>query len=360
MSRSQAILVAIALSLTACGGGQPAAPDAGLPPDASDSGGDAAPPSINAVLRGAGCGKPLPDNQLPPRVGTPAGYTPFTVMGTGATLKGAIPTKAGPRTFWVRVPADYDPERAYRTVYLLQGCGASQEANTQTYPLYKENLGGTEQAIYVAIDLPTNMVNMNCYDQRAGLSSQEWEAFELFHAVVDANYCVDNNHVYVGGYSSGASVSNMWGCYFAGDGQHPASHPAEPRELAPRYHIRAQFGVVGVEPPEQPPCNGPVAALIVVGLNDAVFSPDGGAASLKRLAQSNGCDTSDSDQTKQAPWHPEFLPYPSGGDVCKRFTDCSSDHPVVLCSIGSARYGLPMFITPAATAFFKELEASPP
>ena len=64
-------------------------------------------------------------------------------------------------------------------------------------------------------DIPTDMVNQDCYDNNAGPASQEWEAFELFHTVVDANYCVDNDNVYVSGYSTGGWLSNMWGCYFA-------------------------------------------------------------------------------------------------------------------------------------------------
>ena len=39
----------------------------------------------------------------------------------------------------------------------------------------------TKQAIYVALDIPTDMANQDCYDNRDGPSSQEWEAFELFH-----------------------------------------------------------------------------------------------------------------------------------------------------------------------------------
>jgi hypothetical protein len=68
-------------------------------------------PAINA-----GCGKPLPAAQPQTVPGKPTGYMHYTVMGTGATLDGTIPEKAGPRTFWVRVPADYNPNRKYRTV----------------------------------------------------------------------------------------------------------------------------------------------------------------------------------------------------------------------------------------------------
>ncbi|HTA20386.1 MAG TPA: hypothetical protein VK989_13935, partial [Polyangia bacterium] len=185
-----------------------------LSPSGAD-GGEAGP------TRRSGCGKALPTAQPPTQPGFPGGYLQYTVMATGATLAGPQPQKAGPRTFWVRVPADYDPNHAYRVVYLGAACGEFGDANTTTYPLYAEPQGGDEEAIYVAIDIPSDMVNMGCYDNQAGPASQEWEAFELFHDVVDASYCVDNDHVFVAGYSTGGGLANQWGCYFAGDGQRP-------------------------------------------------------------------------------------------------------------------------------------------
>src|SRR4029079_4230253 len=145
--------------------------------------------------------------------------------------------------------------------YIGQVCGGYEVANTNTMALYNEALAGSEQAIYVALDIPKDMANMDCYDNRDGLSSQEWEAFELFHTVVDANYCVDNDRVYVAGYSTGGALANMWGCYFAGDGMNPASTPGVPRKFAPKYHIRGQAVLSGGEPTDGPPCNGKVAAI---------------------------------------------------------------------------------------------------
>ena len=50
-------------------------------------------------------------------------------MATGATLQGTLPVKAGPRTFWVRVPVDYDPSHHYRVQYVGQGCGGYEVAD---------------------------------------------------------------------------------------------------------------------------------------------------------------------------------------------------------------------------------------
>jgi poly(3-hydroxybutyrate) depolymerase len=324
---------------------------------------------VNAVLPGAGCGKPLPADTPPTIAGTPQGYKQYTVMGTGVTLAATIPAKAGPRTFWVRVPPDYDPLRAYRVVYIGQGCGAFGVANTATWPLYDERLGGTEQAIYVALDIPQDGVNMNCYDDRDGTASQEWQAFELFHSVVDANYCVDNNRVYVAGYDTGGWLANMWGCYFAGDGEHPAGEPG-PRRFAPRFHIRGQAGLAGGEPPDLPACNGPVAAIFIHDVNDPVAPISGALDALARVGTMNGCDTIYDPTaivtttvplnpafTNQVPWHPE-VPLLEG---CVKFTGCPRDYPVVFCTTeGLGHSAQTERATAAYDTFFNELSPQTP
>jgi polyhydroxybutyrate depolymerase len=366
-SRWVGLLVAGLAASAACGGRTPAiggssvgeggaaGPAAGgAGGDAAGAGGVAAAPSVtppaawNVVLPGAGCGKDLPADQPPTVPGSPKGYKHYTVMGTGANLTTTnVPAKAGPRTFWVRVPADYDPNHAYRVVYLGQGCGTVyQTANTSTYQLYKEVLGGTEQAIYVALDIPEDMANMDCYDNRDGLSSQEWEAFQLFQEVVDANYCTDLNRIFVAGYSTGGWLANMWGCYFAG-------WPTPPRKLAPNYHIRGQAAVTGSEPAMQPDCGGPVAAIWIHDAYDITNPLSDTIEALRRVGRMNGCDTTYDNASIQVPWHPEV---PAIGNVCKRFTGCPADYPVVFCTTDSvARYAADSLAIPAFKLFFDEM-----
>jgi poly(3-hydroxybutyrate) depolymerase len=312
------------------------------------------PTGINAVLPSSGCGKEVPANQVATKPNTPKGYTHYTVMGTGETLAANIPQKAGPRTFWVRVPADYDVNRPYRVVYIGQGCGGYESANLSTLQLFKESLGGTEQAIYVALDIPKDMANMDCYDNRDGPTSQEWEAFQLFHDVVESKYCVDNNRIYVAGYSTGGWLANMWGCYFAGDGMNPAGTPGTPRKFAPKYHIRAQAAVTGGEPANQPPCNGPVAAIWIHDAGDAPNPISGSMSALARVGAMNGCDTKYDSTTNKRVWHPEYTPL---GDVCKTFTGCNENYPVVFCTTnGRGHDSQSERAIPAFRTFFDQLE----
>jgi poly(3-hydroxybutyrate) depolymerase len=313
------------------------------------------PTGVNAVLRSSGCGKDLPATQATTKPNTPKGYTHYTVMGTGETLAANIPQKVGPRTFWVRVPADYDPNRPYRVVYIGQGCGGYDSANLSTLQLFKETQGGTEQTVYVALDIPKDMANMDCYDNRDGATSQEWEAFQLFHDVVESNYCVDNNRIYVAGYSTGGWLSNMWGCYFAGDGMNPAGTPGTPRKFAPKYHIRAQAAVTGGEPANQPPCNGPVAAIWIHDAGDGPNPISGNIDALTRVGKMNGCDTKYDSTTNKAVWHPEYKPL---GDVCKTFTGCNENYPVVFCTTnGLGHDSQSERAIPAFRTFFDQLEA---
>ncbi|MDB4979839.1 MAG: hypothetical protein JWM82_591 [Myxococcales bacterium] len=302
---------------------------------------------VDAVWPGAGCGRQLPAEQIQTVPGSPKGYTHFQVMGTGANLTDMrLSSKAGPRTFWVRVPADYDPNRPYRVVYVGQGCGGYKSANTSTYPLYKEAFGGTEQAIYVALDIPEDMVNQDCYDNRDGPASQEWEAFQLFQEFVDAHYCVDLNKIYVAGYSTGSWLANMWGCYFSG-------WPTPPRRFAPTYHIRAQAGYSGGEPLEQPACGGPVAGFWLHNLEDNGNPISGSLAARARVGRMNGCDTSDAGP--QTSWHADDMRI---GNVCRKFTGCAADYPVVFCqTTGIGQSSQDYRMIPALKYFFDEVES---
>jgi hypothetical protein len=241
----------------------------------------------------------------------------------------------------VRVPADYDPERAYRVVYLGQGCGASVSANTQTYPLYNAELGGTEEAVYVAVDLPTSMANTDCYDSVAGLESQEWEAFELFHTFVESHYCVDNNRVFAAGYATGGTLANMWGCYFSGT-------PDPPRKFAPGFRVRGQVAVAGGEPVEQPTCGGPVAALWLIDINDYGNPISTAQLALARVLSTNGCRES------------QVLPWPGLPGTCYQYVDCPKTHPVVFCTTsGLGHSDQAMRAVPIARTFFDMMNPKP-
>lgn len=322
-----------AVTTGAAGASLDASPDA--PPDAAR---ERAPEE-----RGAGCGKPLPTGH--PQGPGAKGFKQYMVTTAGSTLAESSPAKAGPRSFWVRVPSDYDPARTYRTVYYAPGCGGQ---GTTGAPVFDGNgQGGPSATIYVVLDTPTFM-SSNCFDTRAGLASQEWAAFELVHSVVDANYCVDNARVYVTGYGSGGSLANMLGCYFAGS-------PTPSRTFASKYHVRAQAVIWGNEPMEQPACGGPVAAIWIHGMNGGSPLSDNLPA-LERVGRTNNCKTTYDDPTTWTPWHWDVSTIAPA--LCRRFTGCPAEYPVIFCpaTITAQQGPATQLTVPTIRTFFDDLE----
>jgi hypothetical protein len=335
------------------------------------------PDDVNAVWPSSGCGRALPAEQVPTLTGSRTGYTEWHVTETGATLGAEQPQNAGERQFFVRVPADYDPNRPYRVVYIGQGCGAQQAGKTNTFPLFDELRGGTEQAVYVGLSVPDNAANPGCYDNNTGALSQEWEAFELIHTFVERTYCVDNDRIFVSGYSTGGWLSNMWGCYFGGTPSPPLDEPdvaagRSERRFAPRWAIRGRAVVSGQLPPNQPqPCNGPGAGLWIHDLLDASNRVVNNVAALELALKTNGCEGNYADGPKQ-PWAPaQEIPGLDGvrarsdgkppDAICELYTGCAADmlakYPLVFCTTqGFAKTDQASLAVPAFTRFFQQLD----
>jgi hypothetical protein len=195
--------------------------------------------------------------------------------------------------------------------------------------------------VYVALSVPDNAANPGCYDNNTGPQSQEWEAFELIHSFVESHYCVDNNRIYVAGYSTGAWLSMMWGCYFGGTPTPPLDYPdlmagRSERKFAPHWAIRGALSVGGSLPPNQPtPCNGPAAHLWIHDALDRSSLIATSIAGLELSLKTNGCVGNYQDGPKQA-WAPaENIPALAGG-ICQEYTGCPDEiaqrYPLVFCT----------------------------
>lgn len=308
-----------------------------------EAGSSGADPStdVNLVWPSSGCGMDLPPEQLPTVPGSREGYTAYTVMQMGETISGTDPTKAVARDMWVRVPFDYDPNHPYEVVYIGIGCGGGNGENA-SYPLFNEAQGGDEEKIYVGVDLPANQPNGPCYDNRAGEASMEWEAFDLMHTLLESKFCVDNNRVYVGGFSTGGWLANMWGCYFAG---------LDPdRKFAPNFRIRGQAATTGNQPDNNPTCNGPVAGFWLHDSDDMANLIQGNIDGLNRVLEMNDCVGS-----ATAPWGATS----DLSDVCLQYTDCPAEYPVIFCTTsGRGHSDQPERSIPGYTQFFSMMTAS--
>ena len=269
-----------------------------------------------------GCGKALPATRRVTVVGSTSGYTHFTVYGTGATLGMTIPIGLhllGPGSRRLR------SQQEVPTVYVGQGCGpttAPTSARTRSSPRTR---AVTRRRSTSRSTSRATTSTWTATTTATGLESQEWRRSSS-STPSSSNYCVDNDRVYVAA-TDVAGWPRTWGCYFAGDGLHPGSDPTTQRVFAPEYDRSAARSVDdGGEPPNQPPCNGPVAALWVHDLYVA-GNPIRATTGLARVLKMNGCDTSATSPT--VTWHSEI---PGIGDVCKEYTSCPKETPVVFCT----------------------------
>jgi len=226
------------------------------------------------VLPSPGCGKNTPGTQL---LGQ---YSKYTTHVTGATLDPTFTVPAHDRDYYVWLPTDYDPTKPYRVTFLFSGCGNRYAGATGTYKLMSQD----PESIYVGMnEPPTGLppLGKDCYDNEAGLQSIEWEFMGLTASTVQSTFCIDENRLFVAGYSSGGWVSDMFGCYFAG--RDPT------RKFGPDISVRGQSSVTG-EPGPPVPCGGKVAAMWIHDTND-VDNPIAGnlMTALPRVLAVNGC-----------------------------------------------------------------------
>lgn len=271
------------------------------------------PESVTSVWQSSGCGLSGPSCHTHATTGS-SDFNEYTITLTGASLAGPDPANAGERTFFVRTPQDYDATTPYRVVYLGSGCGPTFDPSF-AYPLYNEGQGGREDTIYVVVAYPQGE---QCYDTSSGDASSEWEMFEAVHSFIESQFCVDNNRVFVGGYSTAGTLANMLGCYFAGTDPN--------RQFAPNFRVRGQASVAGTLPASLPVCNGPVAGLWIHDTGDTAIPIQGAFDARDRVLEANGCSGSAS------------MAWPAMPDACLQYTDCPSEYPVVFCTTSDSQH----------------------
>jgi len=276
------------------------------------SGGSGGAIPITAVSPSKGCGKTIPAGQV---LGQ---YTAFDTMVQGKTLDPAFTVMPHTRKYFVWLPKDYDQSKPYRITYLFYGCGDRYKGDSATYRLMMQD----PESIYVGMNMPPTGLppaGKDCYDNSIGKQSVEWEFMGTTATTVQDNFCVDENREFVAGYSSGAWVSNMFGCYFAG------KDPT--RMFGPEISIRGQSTVTGGPVFPDVPCGGPVAALWIHDSDDHENVIGGNSmTSLPRVLAVNKCTGGPTGTT--AKWGSTT----ALSDYCKQYTGCPADYPVIFCT----------------------------
>jgi polyhydroxybutyrate depolymerase len=248
----------------------------------SDSGG-------SGGTRSAGCGSPT---------SLASGNRTINVNGT-------------PRQYVLDIPANYDPNRAYRLVFgwHWRGGSANDVVNNGYYGL---KALANDSAIFVS---PNGIDN--------GWANPGGRDVAFARAMVDSlktNLCVDTSRVFSTGWSFGGMMSNAIGC----------DMPDVFRAIAPMSGALYS----GCDQSN----TQPIAVWMSHGLSDSVVPISAGRAALDVFVRKNGCSTETS---------------PVGPSACVAYQGCREGYPVHRCEF-AGDHQTPSFASSAIWSFFTQ------
>ncbi|HEY0709606.1 MAG TPA: hypothetical protein VGG33_22535, partial [Polyangia bacterium] len=251
--------------------------------------------------KSAGCGK-----------AAPAGDSATTwikhdvdVTGVDPAFIAAHPANVGGytwtrRNYFLRLPANYDNQKAYAIHFGGGGCGNTNGLSGNGGGFV---VPGTAESGAIQIGLSYVYDNGACFKDEYP-NTPELQYFDSIMKDLDSKYCFDRGKVFVAGYSSGA-----WEAYtlaFARGGV-----------------IRGIATAAGGLRRDRPtPARVPFAALLLTGQNDGanpISGPTGSAAARDLVLQTNGCVG-----TATTDW--------PGMANCKQYTGCPAAYPVIWCT----------------------------
>jgi poly(3-hydroxybutyrate) depolymerase len=255
---------------------------------------------------------------------TPGDYQQSTVAG---------------RSVWVRLPDNYDENRAYPLIFVWKGCGGAGSLSI----FHMEEVAGAD-AIIVHGDTPTDGVEPGCYDTADGATFVDLPFFDAFLDHLTTHYCVDEAHVFSTGFSSGAWLSFLLGCQ-RGD------------------VLRAIGTIAGGFKPTfflgQPECVGQTAAFMVSDLSDTNnpfhdLDSDGDSVEIgvNQWLGNNGCTETTWSETAGTPADPDQA-------LCRSYAGCG-EYPVELClTNGQGHSDQSTLSVPGFWGFFSQFMSPP-
>jgi poly(3-hydroxybutyrate) depolymerase len=143
----------------------------------------------------------------------PAGQTLATFVKYNETITASalVTAKWQPRDYWVWLPSNYDPTRAYPTVLVGPGCGGT---GNMSIPI--QNAAG-DNAIVIGLDYSAAATGRACFMTEA-FPDPEVNYVEQTVTTVEDTFCVDKSRVFIEGFSSGSWIAYLMGCVDGGPG----------------------------------------------------------------------------------------------------------------------------------------------
>jgi len=194
---------------------------------------------------------------------------------------------SGDRTYFVRLPAGYDPSRAYPIVYQLHGCSDSATREDNNVSVHNES--GAD-AIHVR-----GRAASNCWE--TATDGPDVPYFDAMVAAVESDLCVDTTRRFLAGYSSGSFMTHRLAC-IRGD------------------MLRGVASIAGGQSGRD--CAGNVAALLIHDRDDGTVNISASEGTRDNHAMRNGCDL-------------EAARTPTDHPPCEAFVGCEAGLPVVWC-----------------------------
>lgn len=227
--------------------------------------------------------------------------------GSGKFVTRTIEVGGMERTYHVRVPANYDPNRAYDLVTRWHGSGGDGLSGG----LDIEDASGND-AIVVGADGLNN---------RWSNRENDLALFDGIMAEIGGEYCLNLDRVFAYGFSAGAGFTNLLSCVRG--------------EV-----IRGVAVIAGYTSGSESACKGQVAAWFLHDENDDAVPIARGIPARDRLLAENGCSTTTVDV----------------GDGCKEYQGCAEGYPVVWCQTSGLGHSIRGDYAPAkAWEFFSGL-----
>jgi poly(3-hydroxybutyrate) depolymerase len=224
------------------------------------------------------------------------------------------------RNYFLKLPTNYDPTKAYPLVAGGGGCGATDGLSGNGGGLNVFN-GNQSVAIQVGLSYVYPAGAGACFADDFP-DTPDLPYFDAMLAEVESNYCVDTTRVFVAGYSSGAWEAIMLGCARGGVVR----------------GIGTQAGGLRIHGPA---CDGqPSSPMLIVGTGDTenpigplttpVNDSYGSAPARDEFLMQNGCVG-----TATAPYTGM-----SADSACVSYTGCPTTAPVIWCPIGGGHGSL--------------------
>jgi poly(3-hydroxybutyrate) depolymerase len=207
------------------------------------------------------------------------------------------------RQWWVWLPNNYDPTKAYPTLFLFHGCGDA----ANVVPMQNAT---NDQAILVR---GAGTQANTCWDQSP--DGVDVTFFDQMLAAVSAQRCVDTARVFAVGYSSGSWLVNSLDCRRADK-------------------LRGAATVSGGY--ESSKCSGEIARIFIHDLNDPENNISGSITERTRLITANHCTMTTT---------------PDDPSPCVRYQGCDAAYPIDWCQTMGKLHDRQDSLAP--TAFWK-------